>query len=169
MTGVSIKARQDHPRDAIPGDHVYYRHPEHGAVCGEVLAAGKHGFKVRSSRPDGGEDQVRWESMLGHKARRQRQFTLVDRGEDGALATDEDGKTHFIRGDVARPVPDRPLAKAHADLAESMQVSVLELARAQMEQAALMGAAIETLTKALADQSVQLSALVGALKPQTQP
>lgn len=162
MSVTRIKARQDQPRDAIPGDHVYYRHPEHGPCHGEVTAVGKHGFRCRSGRPDGAEDQVRWEDMLGHKARKQRRFVLVDRGEDGALAEDDTGAMQYIRGDVADPRPE-PLVKAHADLAESVQVSVLELARAQVEQAALMGAAIERLTKALGDQSGQLSALIGAL------
>ena len=170
MTGINLKARQDSARDVVAGDHVYYRHPEHGAGHGEVTAVGKHGFRCRSSRPDAAEDLVPWEQMLGHKARAQRRFVLVDKGEDGALARDENGTMQFIRGDVNRPVPESmpmPMAKAHADLAESVQVSVLELARAQMEMATTMGASIEKLAKALDEQSGRLSALIGALAPPT--
>ena len=162
----TLKARQDVPRDVVPGDHVYYRHPAHGVGHGEVLATGQHGFRCRSSRPDAAEDQVLWDAMLGHKARKQRQFILVDHGEDGALARDENGTMQFIRGNVKRPVPESmPMAKAHAELSEAFNVSALELARAQAEQAAVMGAAIEKLAKALEHQSGQLSALIGALSP----
>jgi len=79
------------------GDSIYYRHPETGAAHhGVVAAIGKHG--VTTDADGGGEHQVRWDSFLGHRKRAERKLTIVDRGEDGTIMEDEDGKRVFVRG-----------------------------------------------------------------------
>ncbi len=169
---VELQPRQSEPRDVVAGDHVYYGHAEHGPQTGEVVSVGRDGFRCAHARDGGGQDTVRWDDMLGHKARKQRRFVMVDSGEDGSIARAEDGKMHFIRG--ASPQPE-PMGKAHPaveaalgqpELAEAMHLLGLELSRAQMEHAAMVAAAIERLAQIVAGQSAQVAALVQALAPQ---
>lgn len=81
------------------GDSIYYRHPETGAAHhGVVAALGKHG--VTTDADGGGEHQVRWASFLGHRRRAERKLTIVDRGEDGCIMEDEDGKRVYVRGSI---------------------------------------------------------------------
>lgn len=171
MSGVELKARETEPRDVIAGDHVYYRHAEHGAQAGEVVSVGRAGFRCAHSRDGGGLDEVRWSDMLGHKARRQRRFVLLDQGEDGSIATDEDGRRVYVRGQLPQ---EQPMGKAHPavaaalggeDVAEATRVMALELARAQMEQAAVMAASLDRLAQIVAAQSARIDALVQALQP----
>lgn len=107
------------------GDEVYYRHPVHQVTHGKVIAHGQHGATCRHE--DGETHQVLWEDLLGHRKRRERAFSVVDQGEDGAILADERGQRHFLAGDLpvsngdldqdpARPDPSQdpaqPLAKA---------------------------------------------------------
>lgn len=77
-----------------PGDHVYY-HYEDRPCHGVVAAIGKDGFTTDS---DGQEHKVPWSDFLGHRKRLVRRFEVVDRGEDGSIMKDEDGKHVFVHG-----------------------------------------------------------------------
>lgn len=80
------------------GDSVYYHHPETGqAHHGVVAAVGKHGFTADT---EDGEHQVRWDKFIAHRKRAERKLTIVDRGEDGQIMEDEDGKRFFVRGSL---------------------------------------------------------------------
>lgn len=167
---VELTPRKEGPRDVVAGDHVYYTHPEHGPQAGEVLSVGRDGFRCAHGRDGGGEDGVRWDSMLGHKARKQRRFVMVDAGEDGAIARTEDGSHVFVRGSVQKPEamtkahPAAEAAMGHSELAEAVQLQGLELGRAHMEHAAMVAAAIDRLVQVIAGQSAQIAALVQALQ-----
>ena len=81
------------------GDQIYYRHPDTGAPHhGAVAAVGKHGVLVDAD--GGGEHKVRWADYIGHKARVQRKLTVIDRGEDGSICTDDAGRRVFIQGEI---------------------------------------------------------------------
>lgn len=103
---------QDRPSVAI-GDSVYYSHPENGnATHGVVAAIGKDGFLADAD--GGGEHQVTWDKYLGHRKRTERKLHIVDRGEDGFIAKDEEGKHVFVRGSLEDLEQGRnqPLEKA---------------------------------------------------------
>ncbi len=150
-------------RDVIPGDEVYFQHPEHGVLAGRVSSAGGDGCMVKS-----GDDEhpVRWADLLGHKTRSQRRMVIVDKGEDGAIVEDEAGKRAFVRGPLPGGEADpgaaagAPLSKADllelgallkgsqpdvGLLLEGMRAQVLELARAQAEQTSELTKAISAL------------------------
>lgn len=119
------------------GDSIYYKHPETGAAHHGVIASvGKHG--VTTDADGGGEHQVRWESYLGHRKRTERRLTIVDRGEDGSIMRDEDGKLVYVRGQLTdAPDGEQDLAKAMPlptgpSLLEKAQI-VRELAAAGFE------------------------------------
>lgn len=81
----------------MAGDSVYYHHPETGqAHHGVVAAIGKHGFTTDAD--GGGEHQVRWDKFIAHRKRADRKLTIVDRGEDGQIMEDEEGKRFFVHG-----------------------------------------------------------------------
>lgn len=121
------------------GDSIYYRHPDTGvAHHGVVAAVGKHG--VTTDADGGGEHQVRWDSFLGHRKRAERKLTIVDRGEEGSIMEDEDGKRLFVRGsfddynppdgeDLQKSIPAAP---AEPSMLEKAQV-LRELATAGFE------------------------------------
>lgn len=166
MKEIAVKSGS---RDVIPGDDVYFKHPQHGVLAGRVSSAGNDGCLVRAGDED---HEVRWADLLGHKTRAQRRLMIVDKGEDGAIVEDESGRRAFVRGPLQGPTPDlaapddRPLQKADllelgallkgaqpdvALLIEGMRAQVLELARAQSEQTA-------ELTKAIAALAAEMKA-----------
>ena len=94
----------EQPPDVQPGDSVYFSHPENGPMYGAVVCKGVHGMKVRD---DGGtHHDVHWDRFLGHRQRMQKRFNIIDHGEDGAIAHDEDGKKVFVRGQIPDPSGD---------------------------------------------------------------
>ena len=106
------------PARADLGDEVYYRHPAYQVTHGKVIAHGQHGATCRHE--DGETHQVRWEDLLGHRKRRERAFSLVDQGEDGAILADERGQRHFLAGEIPWPATDSetdPAADPDADFA----------------------------------------------------
>jgi hypothetical protein len=112
---VPVKPIQPDKPQPIPGvihgDHLYYQCDKAGVNHGKVVAMGKHGITIE--RDEDGKiihDRVHWHRVLGHKQRAQRKLVLVDRGEDGAIAEDENGKRVFIRGDL--PEADEKMNKA---------------------------------------------------------
>lgn len=116
------------------GDSIYYKHPETSAAHhGVVAAIGKHG--VTTDADGGGEHQVRWDSYLGHRKRAERKLTIVDRGEDGTIMEDEDGKRVFVRGsleDFEQPMEKSLPVNQEPTALEKAQV-VRELASAGFE------------------------------------
>jgi len=96
----------------LAGDSIYYRHPEtdaphHGVVAG----IGKHGMLVDAD--GGGEHRVHWGKYIAHRARAERKLTIVDRGEDGSIMEDEDGKRVFVHGALEDYLPPTdPLEKS---------------------------------------------------------
>lgn len=88
------------PRPAMAtGDAIYYEHPDTGqAHHGYVAGIGKHGMLVDAD--GGGEHKVPWASYLAHRLRIERKLTVIDKGEDGAICTDESGKRVFLHGKV---------------------------------------------------------------------
>jgi hypothetical protein len=120
------------------GDAIYYRHKDHGVAHGTVAAVGRHGVTTDS---EGEEHQVAWDQYLGHRQRATRRLTIVDRGEDGSIMEDEDGKRVYVRGSLTDYLPDpkdpkdpneEPLAKADPDLLVKAR-AVRELAHAGFE------------------------------------
>lgn len=96
----------------LQGDSIYFHHPDHGAVHGKVVAVGKDGCLVER---DGSHHKVRWDKVLGHRERKVRRLQLIDRGEDGGIGLDEDGKRVFIHGaipDDEEGSPDEDLQKS---------------------------------------------------------
>lgn len=87
-------------RHIVDGDVVYFRHEQHGPLSGRVVCVGKDGVTIAHETGDDGHHRVLWGDLLGHKERRQRRLTIVDRGEDGGIAVDEDGKRVFVEGEL---------------------------------------------------------------------
>lgn len=97
---------------AIPGDVLYFSHPEHGVLSGPVAGAGKDGVLIKhekSKDPDG-HIRVPWADVLGHKERHIRKLRVLERGEDGGIAEDEHGQRVYIAGEL--PKDEQPLNKA---------------------------------------------------------
>lgn len=110
-----------------PGDHVYY-HYEDRPCHGVVAAIGKDGFTTDS---DGQEHKVPWSDFLGHRKRLVRRFEVVDRGEDGSIMKDEDGKHVFVHGSLDEHIegddPDTLTKSASvATMAESLTPLIAE-------------------------------------------
>lgn len=123
----------------LTGDSIYYRHPETGAPHhGCVAGIGKHGMLVDAD--GGGEHQVEWSDYIAHRARAERKLTIVDRGEDGSIMEDENGKRVFVRGslaDYAMPDSEQPLEKSMSRAPDSGTVDLIKaIDRLREEQAA---------------------------------
>ncbi|MFL5900962.1 MAG: hypothetical protein ACJ75S_07155 [Solirubrobacterales bacterium] len=97
MAGAATPKPQQPGRHVIERDVVYYHHPEDGVCSGRVASVGEHGIHIDHPQ---GLRKVRWEKVLGHKERRGRRLTLLERGEDGGIAVDEDGTKVFVEGDL---------------------------------------------------------------------
>ena len=112
MRDAAAKHRPTH--NVIAGDVVYFHHDEHGPCSGRVAAVGRHGVTVEHETGENGHHKVMWEHVLGHKERRVRKLSIVERGEDGGIALDEDGKRVFVHGEL----PDED-GKNEEDLAKA--------------------------------------------------
>lgn len=157
-----IKDAPAERRDVVHGDQVYYQHPVHKMTHGEVTSVGVDGFRVKHA--SGEEHGVLWAGMLGHKLRKERKFTLVDRGEDGAVCHDEDGEQVFLRNGGDEPMKKSFEAQAQliapAAPAVDLQVLALELARSHMETATMLVSAMDRMTAAVLAQSQRIDQLI---------
>lgn len=150
-------------RDVVAGDHVYYQHPTHKFTHGEVVGVGKDGFTCKHG--SGENHGVTWDGMLGFKLKKQRTFTLVDRGEEGALCTDEDGKAVYLRNDGGEPIRKsfedaQALPAAPPPPGPDLQVLALELSRAHMETATMLVSAMDRMTGAVLAQTQRIDQLI---------
>ena len=98
----------------IAGDRIYFNHPERGAVSGEVAAVGRHGVSVPHESGEG-HIGVRWEAILGHQKRRERRLKVLEEGEDGYLAENEDGQRVFVRGSADQAADQDPAEAGDPD------------------------------------------------------
>ena len=134
VTSIKPSNEQAEKPSVLAGDSIYYRHPEtdaphHGVVAG----IGKDGMLVDAD--GGGEHGVAWDRFLAHRARADRKLTIVDRGEDGSIMEDENGKRVFVQGKLDDYIPPEP------ELAKSFQTTdnsdiVAAITRLQESQAA---------------------------------
>ena len=110
----SLQVQQKRPvqnRNVIDGDVLYFKHPDQGASSGKVHAVGQHGVTVAHENGEDGYYRIPWADVLGHKERRARKLVLVERGEDGAIAKDEEGNHVYVEGEVPEE-EGKPLNKA---------------------------------------------------------
>ena len=77
-----------------PGDEVFFKGGGQ-AMSGRVVCHGKHGATVECG---GKHHKVRWEDVHGHKSRASSTFTVVERGESGAIVADGTGRRVFVAG-----------------------------------------------------------------------
>lgn len=108
MTEVSQRPE----RNVIDGDVVYFRHAKHGPLSGRVVAVGAHGCTIEHETGENGHHKVRWADVLGYKERRVRKLSLVERGEDGGIALDEQGNRVFLHGELPEDQDEEAVAKA---------------------------------------------------------
>ena len=97
----SDEASKPHPGSYGVGinDEVFFRHPQHGATSGKVLAYGADGFTAEHTS---GRVGVPWDGLLGHKKRAERTLTQVEAGEGGSIVKDETtGRHHFLAGNAS--------------------------------------------------------------------
>lgn len=114
MSPVSLRQKPAMPgRNVVDGDVLYFQHPEHGPLFGPVVCVGKDGVTIQHETGEDGHHRVVWSDVLGHKERRVRKLALLERGEDGAIALDENGKRVFIEGEIPEEEGE-PLNKSHA-------------------------------------------------------
>lgn len=118
MPSLQTKARPEGAPTVIVGDEVYLHHDDHGPLSGRVVSVGKDGCTVE--HPQHGQLGTPWDKLLGHKARVSRKLTITDRGEDGALALDEDGKVVFVRGQIPDPDDEQKVELAGGELAKAL-------------------------------------------------
>ena len=150
----------------LAGDSIYYRHPEtdaphHGVVAG----MGKHGMLVDAD--GGGEHRVHWDKYIAHKARAERKLTIVDRGEDGSIMEDENGKKVFVHGaleDYLPPTPE-PLAKSLGVSSNSADVveAINQLRKDQGAQFQGLCAAIAMMADRIGDTAAMQQTLLAVL------
>jgi hypothetical protein len=174
VTGINAGKEIGRP-SVLAGDSIYYKHPEHGGPHhGVVAGIGKDGMLVDA---DGGDEhQVLWDGYIAHRARAERKLTIVDRGEDGSIMEDENGKRVFVQGkveDYEAPlekalisVPAIPEAPENHPLFESMYTmsNLLEaVIRAQAEMSANVVAAIAQLKDSQAAQFQGLCAAIAMM------
>ena len=110
----SLQVQQKRPvqnRNVIDGDVLYFKHPDQGASSGKVHAVGQHGVTVAHENGEDGYYRIPWADVLGHKERRARKLVLVERGEDGAIAKDEEGNHVYVEGEIPEE-EGKPLNKA---------------------------------------------------------
>lgn len=88
------------------GDHVYAKHPQHGAMVLKVLASGRDGFTGADG--DGGRHQIPHDGYLGHKTRMLHTYKVVDEGADGSLLEDDAGKRRYLAGEMPKPPDSTP-------------------------------------------------------------
>ncbi len=147
MAPTPPESPQPVPAGAEVGDRIYYRHPAHGVTHGRVTACGEHGVTCRHA--DGEAHRIPWADLLGHKQRQERHYTVLDRGEDGAIVADERGRRSFLAGDLPEEDEEEgeapPLAKAHPVLVDLGALSC-----------GCTDQALETLSKALSEDQADI-------------
>ena len=74
------------------GDEVYFNHPS-GPQAAAVVASGRHGVTVKHA---GAHHKVKWEHVLGHKKRANKEYNVIDEGEDGLIVGDSAGRRKFL-------------------------------------------------------------------------
>lgn len=149
MSKIPVKQVPPVPgRNIVDGDIVYFRHEKHGPLSGRVVCAGKDGATIEHETGEDGFHRVTWDNILGHKQRKVRSLTLLERGEDGGIATDENGNRVFIEGEI--PEEEQDLAKAETVYEPITQTPIL------IDIGHLHGpacdCALESLYKALSDE-----------------
>lgn len=97
------KQAEEMPHRALyAGDSIYFSDSSGQAQHGMVAAVGKHGAQV-DVQDDAGKTtthNVRHSAIVGHRKRAERKLVILDRGEDGSIAIDEQGKRVFLRGQL---------------------------------------------------------------------
>ena len=151
MKSVSLRQKPSVPnRNVVDGDVVYFRHAEHGPLSGRVVCCGEHGVTIEHETGEDGHHKVLWSDVLGHKERRVRKLTLLERGEDGGIATDEDGNRVFVEGEL--PEDEDPLNKSEADAAPFDAPGAPLLVDIGHLHGDACSCALDSLYKALADE-----------------
>lgn len=121
-----------------PGDSVYFTDQHDQAQHGLVAAVGKHGVMI-DAQDDTGKTtghKVLHDKVIGHRKRAERKFVLIDKGEDGSLCVDEQGRRVFIRGDISDHTREQPgeLTKALSGTLEtSDDMRIMSLVRTALE------------------------------------
>lgn len=98
---MSTDAKPQARTDVYPGDVVYFDHPS-GALSGRVLAHGKHGCTIECK--GGKRHKVKWEKVLGHKKRAALRGGVLEKGGDGMIVKDANGRRRFIATDENAPL-----------------------------------------------------------------
>lgn len=99
----ALLAKKEAPHRALyAGDSVYFSDTTGQAQHGLVAAVGRHGAQVDVQDETGKttSHNVRHSAIVGHRKRAERKLIVIDRGEDGSIATDEQGKRVFLRGQL---------------------------------------------------------------------
>ncbi len=89
-------AQTENTKRAVKGDHLYFNTAA-GVQSGEVKSVGQHGVTVHDGKA---HRRVYWEHVVGHKKRISPELNLIDKGEDGAIVEDADGRRDFVAGSV---------------------------------------------------------------------
>lgn len=104
------------PPHTVPGDRVYFRHPQRGPISGRVLSTGRDGLAARCHR--GNFHHVLWNDLLGHQERLPQSYQIVETGEDGVILQDSAGRRQYVA--TADP-GGKPLTKAHVHVKEHLR------------------------------------------------
>lgn len=147
LTKALHSAQTPPPHRALhPGDSVYFADQHDQAQHGLVASVGKHGVMI-DAQDDNGKTtshKVLHGKIIGHRKRAERKFVLLDKGEDGSIAVDEQGKRVFLRGNVDEHIQaPEEMSKAltgtleHADDARLMAIAQAAMAPMQTAMAAM--------------------------------
>lgn len=131
----------------IAGDRIYCRHPKLGAISAPVLSVGKHGVSIPHESGKGAVG-VRWNAVLGHQKRRERKLKVLEEGEDGFIAEDDDGQRVYVRGGLGGD-PDDGAAERPQVLQKALLLDVGPLSCGCTDHA------LETLHKAMSEDGIQ--------------
>jgi hypothetical protein len=84
----------------VAGDRIYCQHPKMGAISAEVSSVGEHGVTIPHESGKG-HVGVKWGAILGHQKRRERKLKVLEEGEDGFIAENEEGHRVYVHGSLA--------------------------------------------------------------------
>lgn len=84
------------------GDELFFQHKDRGVLSGRVVSTGADGCMLESGEGEKAERHpVLWDSVLGHKTRKERKYIPVEHGEDGMIAEDaETGRRVYLHGEL---------------------------------------------------------------------